>query len=467
VSRASGLGIDDSAGKRPEPLTAAESEAYRQTQRAILARAPEHDLVPSLDRIAAVMQLMGEPQHSFRAIHLTGTNGKSSTTRMVERLLREHGLRTGRFVSPHLSEARERIAVDGENLSPQAFTAVYDEVLPYLEIVDGRSKAAGGPAITFFETLAAMAYAVFADAPVDVAAVEVGMGGAWDATNVIAAPVAVVTPIALDHQHFLGHDLASIATEKAGIIKPGAVAVLAAQSESAAQVLHAHAARVGARVLDEGVDFALVARDMAVGGQLLQLRGVGGTYRDVFLPLHGAHQATNAAAALAAVEVLLGVDHGPLDGDVVRAAFADVDSPGRLEVVRRSPTVLVDAAHNPAGAEVLATALEESFAVSALIGVVGVLADKDAEGILAALEPVFDEVVVTASSSPRAMDVDDLAELARDIFGEERVHVAARLDSALDLAAGLAEYGGRVAGAVVATGSVTVAADVRALFRRG
>ncbi len=245
MSRASGLGIDDGAGKRPEPLTAAESEAYRRAQRAILARAPEHDLVPSLDRIAAVMQLMGEPQHSFRAIHLTGTNGKSSTTRMVERLLREHGLRTGRFVSPHLSEARERIAVDGENLSPLAFTAVYDEVLPYLEIVDGRSSASGGPAMTFFETLVAMAYAAFADAPVDVAAVEVGMGGAWDATNVIDAPVAVVTPIALDHQHFLGHDLASIATEKAGIIKPGAIAVLATQSESATHVLHARAAAVG------------------------------------------------------------------------------------------------------------------------------------------------------------------------------------------------------------------------------
>lgn len=437
-----------------------------EVERAILARAPEHDLVPSLDRIAEVCRLMGDPQRSFRAVHVTGTNGKTSTTRMVERLLREHGLRTGRFTSPHLLDMRERIALDGEPLTPQRFVEVYDEVAPYLDLVDAAGADAGQPRLTFFEVLVAMGYAAFADAPVEIAAVEVGMGGSWDATNVIDAAVAVVTPIALDHERFLGHDVASIAAEKAGIIKPGAVAVLADQPEPAARVLLERAAAVGARVVRAGVDFGLVAREIAVGGQLLTLQGLGGGYDDVFLPLHGAHQAHNAAYALAAVEALLEAGEVGLDRDTVRAAFADADSPGRLEVVRTGPTVLVDAAHNPAGAAVIVDAVRESFSFTRLIGVVGVLADKDAEGILGALEPLLDEVVVTRSTSPRSLAVDELREIAEDVFGEERVHTADRLDAAVDTAVGLAEYGGAVGGGVLATGSVTVAADVRRLLLR-
>jgi dihydrofolate synthase / folylpolyglutamate synthase len=449
----------------PDPPAADPAERYRQVQREILARAPEHDLVPSLTRIRAVLELLGDPQRSFRAVHLTGTNGKSSTTRMVERLLREHGLRTGRFTSPHLAEIRERISIDGEPLAPAAFVAAYDDVAPYLDLVDTRSAAEGGPRLTFFEALVAMAYSAFADAPVDVAAVEVGMGGAWDATNLIEAPVAVVTPIALDHQHFLGPDLTSIATEKAGILIPGGVAVLAEQPAAAAAVLLARAAELGSTVLREGIEFGVAARDVAVGGQVLALRTPGGDYPELFLPLHGEHQARNAACALAAVEAFLIGDGTRLDAEVVRAAFADVDSPGRLEVVRRSPTILVDAAHNPSGAAVLAVALEESFAVSVLVGVIGVLTDKDAEGVLGALEPVLDEVVVTASSSPRAMDPDDLAVIANEVFGEHRVHVVPGLADALDVAAGLAEADGRPGAAVLATGSVTMAADVRRLLR--
>jgi dihydrofolate synthase / folylpolyglutamate synthase len=435
-------------------------EVYRE----ILARAPEHDLIPSLDRIAAVLDLLGDPQRGYRAIHLTGTNGKTSTTRMVERLVREHGLRTGRFVSPHLSEVRERISVDGEPLPPDRFVATYDEVRPYLDLVDSRIAGAGGPRLTFFEVLVAMAYAAFADAPVDVAVVEVGMGGAWDATNLVDAEVAVVLPISLDHERFLGRELSSIATEKAGIIKSGAVAVLAEQPLAAYEVLLRHAERVGAQVVREGVEFDLAAREVAVGGQLITLRGLGGLYDDLFLPLHGAHQARNAACALAAAESFLGVDDGALDVETVRTAFAAVDSPGRLEIVRRSPTVLVDAAHNPAGAHVLAAALEESFSFSRLVGLVGVLEDKDAEGILDALEPVLDEVVVSRSSSPRSIEPDVLGAVAVEVFGTDRVHVVQRLDEAIDVAVGRAEVDGLPGSGVVATGSITLAADVRTLL---
>jgi dihydrofolate synthase/folylpolyglutamate synthase len=398
---------------------------------------------------------------------------------MIERRLREHGLRTGRFVSPHLNDVRERIAVDGAMLEAERFIEVYDEVAPYLELVDERSAAAGEPRLSFFEVLVGMAYAAFADTPVEVGVIEVGMGGSWDATNVVDGKVAVITPIGLDHERFLGHDLTSIATEKAGIIKPGAIAVIAQQPEEAAQVLLARAVEVGATVLRQGYEFGLIGREVAVGGQVLTLQGHGRVYEDVFLPLHGVHQAYNAAAALAAVEALLmssgpespaGSDDsssggsGGLDIDVVRAAFADVDSPGRMEVLRRSPTVLVDAAHNPSGAATLAASLEEAFGFNTLIGLVAVLEDKDADGILGELEPVLDEVVITRTSSPRAMDPGDLGEIAIDVFGEDRVKVFDRLDDALDYAMGRAEEGGQIGGGVLATGSVTMAADVRLLL---
>jgi dihydrofolate synthase/folylpolyglutamate synthase len=464
--------------RAPGVPSSATGARLREVYQQILTRAPEHDLVPSLDRIAAVCQLLGDPQRAFEAVHVTGTNGKTSTTRMIERLLREHGLRTGRFISPHLNDVRERIALDGEMLSAKRFIEIYDEVSPYLDLVDARSAEAGGPRMTYFEVLVAMAYAAFADTPVDVAVVEVGLGGSWDATNVIDGKVAVITPIAMDHERFLGHDLASIATEKAGIIKPGAVVVLAEQSEEAAEVLLRRADEVGATVLRQGYEFGLIGREVAVGGQLLTLQGNGQVYEDVFLPLHGVHQAYNAAAALAAVEGLLigsggwqstddsaGSTAAGLDVELIRVAFADVDSPGRLEVVRRSPTVLVDAAHNPAGATVLADSLEEAFGFNTLIGLVAVLQDKDAEGILGILEPVLAEIVITRTSSPRSIDPAELGQLAIDVFGEDRVKVFQRLDDALDYAMGRAEEGGLIGGGVLATGSVTMAADVRLLLR--
>jgi len=439
------------------------TKRMREVEEAILARAPEHDLQPSLDRIAAVMELLGDPQRSFPVIHLTGTNGKTSTTRIIDTLLLEHGLKTGRFTSPHLHSMRERIALSGQPISAERFLAAYDEVLPFIEMVDARSAAEAGPRMTYFEVLVAVAYAAFADAPVDVAVVEVGMGGAWDATNVADGSVAVVTPVALDHQHFLGHDVESIAVEKSGIIKPEALTVVGVQEPEVAQVLADRANEVGARIAFEDSDFGLLEREVAVGGQQISVRSLTGDYTNLFLPLHGVHQVHNALLAIVAVEAFLGGGEQRLDPDVLREGLARVTSPGRLEIVRRSPTVVVDAAHNPAGALALRTALEDSFNFARIVGVVAILKDKDAAEMLEILEPVLNHVVVSRTTSPRAMAPSELGELAADIFGEDRVTVIESLPDALDTAAGLADEGG-VGGGVLATGSVTTAAEVRMLL---
>ncbi|GAA4407873.1 folylpolyglutamate synthase/dihydrofolate synthase family protein [Fodinibacter luteus] len=437
----------------------------REVEESILSRAPEHDLEPSLDRIRAVMELLGDPQRTFPVIHVTGTNGKTSTARVIESVLRELGLNTGRFTSPHLHSMLERIAVGGRPVDAERFLAAYDEVIPFVEMVDARSIVDGGPPMTYFEVLVAVAYAAFADLPVDVAVVEVGMGGSWDATNVVDAPVSVVTPIDLDHRHFLGDTVEEIAGEKAGIIKADAITVVGLQpAEEAAEVLVDRANDVGARIVFEGNEFGVTERDVAVGGQQISVRGLAADYPDLFLPLHGTHQAQNAAVAVVAVEAFLGGGGQPLDIDVLRTGLAAVQSPGRLEIVRRSPTVLVDAAHNPAGARVLARAVTESFTFSRLVGVVAVMKDKDAAEILEALEPVLDEVVVTRTTSPRAMSPRRLGEIAVDVFGEHRVTVVDDLPDALDQAAGLADAGGGVSGGVLATGSVVTAAEVRMLL---
>jgi dihydrofolate synthase/folylpolyglutamate synthase len=439
------------------------TKRMREVEEAILARAPEHDLQPSLDRIAAVMELLGDPQRSFPVIHLTGTNGKTSTTRIVETLLLEHGLRTGRFTSPHLHSMRERIALSGQPISAERFLAAYDEVLPFVEMVDARSATEDGPRMTYFEVLVAVAYAAFADAPVDVAVVEVGMGGAWDATNVADGSVAVVTPVALDHQHFLGHDVESIAIEKSGIIKAEALTVVGVQEPEVAQVLADRANEVGARIAFEGNEFGLLEREVALGGQQISVRSLTGDYTDLFLPLHGLHQVHNALLAIVAVEAFLGGGEQRLDPAVLREGLARVASPGRLEIVRRSPTVVVDAAHNPAGALALRAALEDSFNFARIIGVIAILKDKDATQMLEILEPVLDHVVVSRTTSPRAMAPAELGQLAGDIFGEDRVTVIESLPDALDTAAGLADEGG-VGGGVLATGSVTTAAEGRMLL---
>ncbi|MEO8557078.1 MAG: folylpolyglutamate synthase/dihydrofolate synthase family protein [Actinomycetota bacterium] len=437
----------------------------REIEQSILARAPEHDLEPSLDRIAAVMNLLGDPQHAFPAIHITGTNGKTSTTRMIERLLREMGLSTGRFTSPHLHDIRERIALNGEAIDAERFIASYEDVIPFIEMVDARSAEQDDPQMTYFEVLVAVALAAFADAPVDVAVIEVGMGGSWDATNVVDAKVAVVTPIAIDHERFLGSSLEDIATEKAGIIKAGSVVVSGLQEPEVARILLDRVEEVGARTAFEGNEFGILRREVAVGGQQLAIRGLGGDYEDLFLPLHGPHQGHNAAIALAAVESFVGGGEHRLDIDLIRAGLAGATSPGRLEIVRRSPTVLVDAAHNPAGALALRTAIEDAFNFAKLVGVIAILEDKDATAILEMLEPVLNEVVITRTTSPRAMRPDRLGRLAAEIYGDDRVTVIDNLPDALDRAAALADEGG-VSGAVLATGSIITAAEVRMLLGR-
>ena len=435
----------------------------REVEQAILVRAPEHDLEPSLDRIAAVMELLGDPQHAFPVIHVTGTNGKTSTTRMIERMLREMGLSTGRFTSPHLHNIRERIALNGNPIDAEKFIASYEDVLPFIEMVDARSAAEGGPRMTYFEVLVAVGYAAFADAPIDVAVVEVGMGGSWDATNVVNAKVAVVTPIALDHERFLGPSVEGIATEKGGIFKVGSLVVSAPQEPEVAEILIALAREVGTSPAFEGNEFGILRREVAVGGQQLAIRGLGGVYDDLFLPLHGPHQGHNAALALAAVEAFVGGGEHRLDIDVIRAGLAGATSPGRLEVVRRSPTILVDAAHNPAGTLALRLALEDSFNFARIVGVIAILEDKDASTMLEILEPVLNDVVITRTTSPRAINPQRLGQLAIEIYGEGRVTVVDNLPDALDKAAEMADEGG-LGGGVLATGSITTAAEVRMLL---
>ncbi|MEU5162939.1 Mur ligase family protein [Streptomyces sp. NPDC020875] len=441
--------------------------ALRAVETELASRWGETKLEPSVRRIAALMDVLGEPQRSYPSIHITGTNGKTSTARMIEALLAAFDLRTGRYTSPHVQSITERISLDGSPVSAERFIATYEDIKPYVEMVDTAQEYR----LSFFEVLTGMAYAAFADAPVDVAVVEVGMGGEWDATNVIDAQVAVVTPIDLDHTDRLGDTHAEIAGEKSGIVKRGATVVLAQQPVDAAQVLLKKAVEVDATVAREGMEFGVVAREVAVGGQLVTLRGLGGEYGEVFLPLYGAHQAHNAAVALAAVEAFFGVgaEHARvLDLETVRRAFASVSSPARLEVVRRSPTVVLDAAHNPAGARATAEAMTEAFGFSRLIGVVGTSAGKDVRGLLEAFEPVFTEVVITRNSTERGMDPDELAAIAVEIYGDERVVVEPRLDDALEAAVSLAEEEAEYSGAgVLVTGSVFTAGEARLLLKKG
>jgi dihydrofolate synthase / folylpolyglutamate synthase len=449
------------------------AERLREVEREIFARRPEHQIDPTLDRVGMLTSLLGDPQRAYPVVHVAGTNGKTSMTRMIDSLLRERGLRTGRFTSPHLVSVRERICVDGVPLPAERFVELYEEVLPYVQLVDDKQPAR----LSFFEVITGMMFACFADAPVDVAVIEVGLGGRWDATNVADGAVAVIGPVAMDHMQYLGDTIEEIAAEKAGIIKPGAVAILAQQQLAAAEVLLAQAGTVGATVAREGIEFGVVAREMAIGGQQLVLKGLRGTYADVYLPLFGAHQAGNAACSLAAVEAFAGVSEsaGPeppaLDAGIVRDGFAKVTSPGRLEVLRRSPTVLADVSHNPAGMAATLEALTETFGFARVTGVVAVMDDKDAPGLLAELEPVLSDIVVTTNSSPRSMPADSLAEIAREVFGDDRVIVAERLDDAIEAAVSLADepVGEDVPGssAVLITGSVVTGGDARFLLAPG
>jgi dihydrofolate synthase/folylpolyglutamate synthase len=444
---------DEGPSETPDPApTPDEIASLLQVEHLLDQRWPETKIEPSLTRISALLDLLGSPQLAYPSIHIAGTNGKTSVARMIDAVITALHRRTGRTTSPHLQSAVERISIDSKPISPAQYVATYREIEPFVHMVDAQSQADGGPAMSKFEVLTAMAFAAFADAPVDVAIVEVGMGGTWDSTNIADGTVAVVTPISLDHT----------------------VAVIGRQAPEAMEVLLAQTVQADAAVAREDSEFAVLGRQVAIGGQVLQLQGLGGVYSDVYLPLHGEHQAHNAVLALAAVEAFFGAGaQRQLDVEAVRAGFAAVASPGRLERMRSAPTVFIDAAHNPAGAGALAQTLAGEFDFRYLVGVLSVLADKDVDGILAALQPVFDAVVVTHNGSPRAIDVESLALAARERFGPDRVSTAENLRDAIDVATALVDDAAADGPAeafsgtgIVITGSVVTAGAARTLFGR-
>jgi len=469
-----GMGGEDEYNEAaPQEVSAAELRALAEVEEELNERWPETKIEPSLDRIELLMDLLGHPERSFDVIHIAGTNGKSSTARMVDSLLRAFHRRVGLVTSPHLQRVTERIGIDGQPIHPRDYVRIWHEIKPFVEMVDAQSDVP----MSKFEVLVGLSYAAFADAPVDVAVVEVGLGGRWDATNVVTADVSVITPVGMDHTDYLGDTITEIAGEKAGIIKPREdaddpltpnenIVVIAEQDPEAMRVILQQAVDVEAGVARSGSEFAALESRIAVGGQQVNIQGLGGLYEDIFLPLHGEHQAKNAAVALAAVEAFFGASAGhPLDVATVRNGFAQAISPGRLERVRTSPTTFIDAAHNPHGAKALGAALDRDFDFARLIGVLSIFADKDATGILTALEPYLTEVVITQNSSPRALDAYELAETARDIYGEERVHVAEDLPGAYAQAVELAEDAEVQSGSgIIITGSVVTAGDARAMF---
>lgn len=462
---------EDEPGEQVDEAAIEQQARYelRVVEAELNERWPETKIAPSLTRITALLNLLGDPQRTYPVLHVAGTNGKSSTARMIDSLLTRLGLRVGRYTSPHLQLVTERISIDGGPISAERYVDTYRDVAPFVTMVD-RGTGPDGPAMSKFEVLTGMAFAAFADAPVEAAVLETGLGGTWDATNVADAQVAVITPIGIDHVEYLGPDPKGIAAEKAGIIKPGSVTVLAEQDPDVERVLLERAVEMDATVARAGSEFAVLDREKAVGGQLLRLQGLGGVYDQVFLPLHGVHQADNAALALAAVEAFFGA--GPdkqLVIEAVREAFAEVVTPGRLEPVRAAPTVLLDSAHNPHGAAALARAIGDEFAFRRLAAVVGVMRDKDATGILEALEPVVSEIVVTCNSSDRSMPLEELTALATRVFGEERVTAEPSLSTAIESAVALVERSDDPeeplsGGGVLVTGSVVTAGDARTLL---
>lgn len=426
---------------------------------ALLERQGEQWIQPRVERTQRVLELLADPQRTFRVVHVTGTNGKTSTSRMIESLLRAHGLRTGLFTSPHLRRFTERIVIDGEPAHDDVIADAWADIAPIVGLVDDELRNEGDAPLTFFELLTVLAFVAFADAPVDVAVIEVGMGGSWDSTNTADGDVAVITPIDLDHTDRLGASVPEIATVKAGIIKEGAAVVAASQQPAALQVLQSAARARNASLAVEGADFALESHTLAVGGQQISVRGIAGTYDDAYLPILGAHQGHNAALALAAVESLIGGGRVPIAPDVVADGFGGVTTPGRLELVGIAPTVIVDAAHNPHGAATLAIAAQESFDFDEWAIIVGVLGDKDAPGIIDALAPIATKVYATAPLSERALDPDIIADIVEAAQLPVTVHPS--LADATDAAREWAAAGDRRA--VLIVGSVVLAGEALVL----
>ena len=432
--------------------------SHEQIVKTLVDRWPEAHPQPSLERIQALCTLLGDPQTACPVIQITGTNGKGSTAIMIDALLRSMGLRVGRFSSPHLVDVCERISIDGEPISHERFDEIWFQIAPMVQMVD--EQRLGGVPMTFFEVITGMAYAAFADAPVDVAVIEVGMGGRWDATSVADAKVGVITPIGLDHMHLLGETLAEIAGEKAGIIKKGTTAVLAAQDPEAARVLEERCLEVGSPVRREGVDFGLVERIPAVGGQMLTIETRDGQIGDLYLPLHGAHMAQNAALAVAAVEALRG---GAVSPQIIEDGLAAVVAPARLEAVHDDPILVLDTAHNPPAVEATLAGVREAYPARPLIGLVAMMKDKSVDRVIGQLAEELDEIVVTTMpDNPRAMSVEQITELANDHFGPGRVHSAPTVTAALRTARGIGQTSGPEA-TVLVIGSVYLAGEVRSI----
>jgi dihydrofolate synthase/folylpolyglutamate synthase len=434
------------------------TEQGRAVYEALLARTGESAPQPRLEPTRRALDLLGDPQRAYPIIQLAGTNGKTSTSRMIEGILRSYGLRTGLFTSPHLVHFNERIVVDGEPISNETLVRNWEDIQPYINMVDLELEESGEVPLTFFEVLTVLGFAIFADAPVDVAVVEVGMGGEWDSTNVADAQIAVFTPIDLDHTNRLGSTIAEIARTKAGIIKPAATVVTAAQHPDAMAQLVNAAELSEAPLIAQGIDFELVSDIVAVGGQVLTVRGRAGVYDDLYLPLYGDHQGQNAAVAIAAVETFLGNGLQRLSTDPLTEGLTEVESPGRLQLVGVEPTVLVDAAHNPHGARSLAAALGKYFDFREIVFVLGVLGDKDAEGILAVLAPLATRIHLTTSASTRSIAVDELADRARATVDPALVHSYDTLEDAVFEAREWATEG--ESRLVVVTGSVVLAGEV-------
>jgi len=439
------------------------SERMHEVENELLSRWPETRIDPTLDRIAALADILGSPQLSYPTIHIAGTNGKTTTTRLIDSLLFELGLRTGRFTSPHLQSILERVAINGSPISEGTFIKSYEDIYPYLGMIDEKMSHP----ISFFEAITALSFVAFAEHPVDVGIFECGMGGEWDSTNVIESKVSVVTPIGFDHMEYLGDTLEKIAKTKSGIIKENTFAILAKQEREAAQVLIDKCLDTNSTPIREGIEFEVVKRSLAVGGQLLSVRGVYGIYDDLFLPLHGRHQASNAATALATVEVFMGEQ--ALDHELVRSAFAGATSPGRFEVIHRNPTVIIDAAHNPHGAKSLKETVNSEFNFDLVIGLVAAMGDKDLSGLLEELEPIMSKIIVTRNSSKRSATIAEIDTLAKKIFGSNRVITVDSLNDAIDQGLTLARDTIAVQDkscALLITGSVVTAGEARTYFSR-
>jgi len=427
----------------------------------LLERAGERWVQPRKERVARILTLLDDPQRTYRVVHITGTNGKTSTARMIESLLRAHGLRTGLFTSPHLKRFTERIMIDGEPIADAAVADAWDEIEPFVGIVDAELEAAGDAPLTFFELLTVLAFVAAADAPVDVLVLEVGMGGSWDSTNTADGDVAVFAPIDMDHADRLGDTIEKIAEVKAGIIKDGAAVVSAEQTPEAEAVLRRVAAEKDATIAFEGEDFGLSAQKLAVGGQMLSIRGLAGEYADEYLPLYGAHQGHNAALAVVAVESLIGGGSQRIAGEIITDGLQNATSPGRLQLVGIAPTVVVDAAHNPHGAASLARALDDSFDFDEWGLVLGVFADKDTAGIVDTLLPAVTEVFATSPDSERAEEADAIADLVEERGRRASVHptLAEAVDAAREWASSSERRAVVIAGSIVLAGEALLLSE--------